>query len=416
MGHSTAAQSFRHDTLIIGGGIGGLSAALVLQQSGLNATVLEQAPFFSEIGAGLQCGPNAMRRLHAWGLQADLARVAAFPNALRVRSAASGAVLGTLPLVASAAAVYGAPYATLHRADLHDVLFRAAQAAGISLQANHTLSHYTEHSGGVTVHANSHSSNGVNQCFESSCLIGADGLRSAVRQHLLNDGAPRAAGQVVYRALVSQNELPAALRSQDITVWLGPHLHVVAYPVRGGELLNVAAIVHGVLPEHSTVLESKGQASAWNQSVHTSAVHAALRGMCKPLNDLIHALPDWRGWNVYDRLPVASAQDMARGRVALLGDAAHPMRPYLAQGAGMAIEDAAALAAVFSNTSNCSGNIAQALQTYAAVRWQRNARVQARAQRNGELFHATGLMRFARDAGIRLLGRQVLNVPWLYAG
>jgi salicylate hydroxylase len=414
MGRYLVAHNGRHSPiLIIGGGIGGLSAALALQQAGLNATVLEQAPAFIEIGAGLQCGPNAMRRLHAWGLQADLARVAAFPKALRVRSAATGTVLGTLPLGASATAAYGAPYATLHRADLHDVLLQAARAAGISLQANYTLSHYTEHSGGVTVHANRI---GVTQYFESTCLIGADGLRSAVRQHLLNDGAPPAAGQVVYRALVSQSELPVAQRSQDITAWLGPHLHVVAYPVRGGELLNVAAIVHGVLPEHSTVLESKGQASSWNQSVHTCAVYAALRGMCKPLNDLIHALPDWRAWNVYDRPPVARSQDMALGRVALLGDAAHPMRPYLAQGAGMAIEDAAALAAAFSNTSNCSGDTALALQTYAAARWQRNARVQARAQRNGEWFHATGLMRLACDAGIRLLGKQVLDVPWLYAG
>jgi salicylate hydroxylase len=134
------------------------------------------------------------------------------------------------------------------------------------------------------------------------------------------------------------------------------------------------------------------------------------------LNDLIHAMTDWRAWNVYDRAPIASPQHMVRGRIALLGDAAHPMRPYLAQGAGMAIEDAAALAAALSNTPSLHNDTAQALQAYAAARWQRNARVQARAHRNGELFHATGLMRLARDAGIRLLGKQVLDVPWLYAG
>jgi salicylate hydroxylase len=403
--------------IIIGGGIGGLSAALALQQAGLNATVLEQAPAFTEIGAGLQCGPNAMRRLHSWGLQADLARVAAFPNALRVRSAATGGVLGTLPLGASAVAAYGAPYATLHRADLHAVLLAAAQAAGVSMMANHSMDSYCEHVKGVTIKStNCVADEAVETVFEASCLIGADGLRSTVRSHLLNDGAPRAAGQVVYRALVAQSELPAALRSQDITVWLGPHLHVVAYPVRGGEMLNVAVIVHGVLAENASLFKNQAQASAWNQSVHTPAVHAVLRDMCSPLKDLIHAMTDWRAWNVYDRAPIASPQHMVRGRIALLGDAAHPMRPYLAQGAGMAIEDAAALAAALSNTPSLHNDTAQALQAYATARWQRNARVQARAQRNGELFHATGLMRLARDAGIRLLGKQVLDVPWLYAG
>jgi salicylate hydroxylase len=423
--------------LIIGGGIGGLSAALALHRVGVACAVFEQAAAFTEVGAGLQLGPNAVRRLHAWGLRSELARIGAFPQALHVRSAASGAVLGTLALGAAAAARYGAPYITAHRADLHGLLLAAVQATPTPLHTGSTLMHKpltdntlnhraeTPHSARITIQSTAHAS----ASHEGAFIVGADGLRSAVRQALLGDGAARATGQVVYRALLAQAALPAALRSSDVTVWLGPHLHVVSYPVRGGDLLNVAAIVQGTLlpnvTEHDTQNASQhvphppAPGSDWAQCVHTAAVHAALRQMCAPLNEVVHSASDWRGWAVYDRAPLTAAQQMAQGRVALLGDAAHPMRPYLAQGAGMAIEDAAALAAALQSVQKAhgqQGNIPQALQAYAAARWQRNAQVQARARRNGELFHATGLLRLARDAGIALLGRRVLDVPWLYGG
>jgi salicylate hydroxylase len=151
----------------------------------------------------------------------------------------------------------------------------------------------------------------------------------------------------------------------------------------------------------------------WNQAVHTAAVQAALKAMCAPLNDLIQAMPEWKAWNVFDRPAVSWAGQQAQGRVALLGDAAHPMRPYLAQGAGMAIEDAAALAQALNSNPN---DVPSGLRHYAQTRWQRNAQVQRRAQRNGALFHLPPPLSWARNAGISLLGQRVLDVPWLYRG
>ena len=381
--------------LIVGGGIGGLSAALALSQAGQGCAVFEQASAFGEIGAGLQLGPNAMRRLHAMGLATALAAVAFFPKKLQVRSAASGAVLGALALGEDAVQRYGAPYATLHRADLHAALLAAVQATPTQLRTGCEYNDYSVTADGARVVAN-------RVAHDGGFIVGADGLRSAVRQQLLNDGAPRLAGQVVYRALVAQTSLPAGQRSRDVTVWLGPHLHVVVYPVRSGEWLNVAAIVHGQLATDSGM---------WDQSVHAASVRGALKTMCSPLNDLIHAMPEWLAWNVYDREPMSAASQHAQGRVALLGDAAHPMRPYLAQGAGMAIEDAAALGDAMRAMPSA---IPKALQHYANARWQRNAQVQRRAQRNGQLFHLPPPLSWGRDAGIAVLGKHVLDVPWLY--
>lgn len=381
--------------LIIGGGIGGLAAALALSRVNQTCAIFEQAPEFSEIGAGLQLGPNAMRRLHAMGLAPALAAIATFPKQLHVRSATSGTVIGTLQLGDEAVNRYGAPYATLHRADLHAALLVAVQATSTQLRTGCEFNTYSMTSDSARIIAN-------HVPHDGAYIVGADGLRSRVRQQMLNDGAPRLAGQVVYRALVQQGRLPSAQRGMDVTVWLGPHLHVVVYPVRSGEWLNVAAIVHGQLAADS---------GNWDQVVHTAAVQAALKTMCAPLNDLVHAMPDWLAWNVYDRPAMTGASQHAQGRVALLGDAAHPMRPYLAQGAGMAIEDAAALADAVRRDSN---DIPSALQRYALARWQRNAKVQHRAQRNGQLFHLPQPLSWARDAGIALLGQQVLDVPWLY--
>jgi salicylate hydroxylase len=184
---------------------------------------------------------------------------------------------------------------------------------------------------------------------------------------------------------------------------------VVQYPVRGGEWLNVVAIVHG---------EVKGEMSHWDHSANAQDIQAAMSDTCAPLRDLIAAVAQWRLWPLSIRPPMRGAHEQAQGRVVLLGDAAHPMVPYLAQGAGMAIEDAAALAwALGRATPDVTGGaIADKLQHYARVRWQRNAQVQARAIRNGQIFHASGLLRWGRDAAMRLLGEQLLNMPWLYAG
>jgi salicylate hydroxylase len=385
--------------LIAGGGIGGLAAALACSRAGWGVRVFERAGEFSEVGAGIQIGPNVVRVLDGLGLEAGLARVAAFPERLQVRNAVSGDVLGVLPLGERSVRLYGAPYATIHRADLHHLLLDALQQrSDVRLGLGCWIASFTETPEAVTLTT----TDGLE--VEGDVLVGADGLWSRVRELLLNDGPPRVPGHLAYRAMVPQNSLPERLRSQQVTAWLGPKLHVVQYPVRSGAWLNVVAIVQGSV---------EGDLQSWDHSANGADLRAALGGACVPLRDLIAAIPDWRLWALCDRPPMQGAWQQARGRIALLGDAAHPMRPYLAQGAGMAIEDAQALARSLTMKNL---DVGERLQRYALNRWQRCARVQARAIRNGEIFHAQGVIRWGRDTALKLLGERLLDVPWLYAG
>ena len=382
--------------LIAGGGIGGLAAAVACAQRGVPVQLLERAAQISEVGAGIQIGPNVTRILQAWGLGAALAQVAAFPKQLQARDAQTGQVLGTLPLGERAPTRYGAPYATIHRADLQGLLQRAAQSAGVDLRLGQTVQAWQDNEAALQVNT----VEGLS--FQASALIGADGVWSAVRQQLLGDAPARFTGHLAYRALVAQADLPAHLRSDQVTVWMGPRLHVVHYPVRSGQWLNLVAIVHGAKPE---------QDQDWDQAGHTQALMQAMGAVGRDLHERLASVPAWRQWALYDRAPVSRASDMAQGRVALLGDAAHPMRPYLAQGAGMAIEDAQALAQCLS-VGNAT--VPEQLKAYAQARWARNARVQARAIRNGRIFHAIGPVAWGRNLSMRLMGERVMDVPWLY--
>ncbi len=394
------------EILIAGGGIGGLAAALACRRAGAAVRVFERASVFGEVGAGIQIGPNVTRILHAWGLGDALKQVAAFPYRLQVRSAGSGRELGVLPLGASAVQRYGAPYATIHRADLHQLLFTELK--------NHAA---VEPERGAQVRGFSQSKSSValelvdGRKLNGTALIGADGLWSPVRRALLDDGDPQPTGHLAYRAMLVQQDLAPALRSQQVTVWLGAQLHVVQYPVRAGAGLNLVAIVHGDPNWLHAANARPGQLANWNQQADAAEVLRALKGVCAPLQALVDAAGAWRLWILCDRAPMRSAQEHARGRVALVGDAAHPMRPYLAQGAGMAIEDAQALG---QNLGDGSGDIAGQLQRFAAQRWQRNRRVQLRSRRNGRIFHASGLVRLGRDAAMATLGESVLDLPWLY--
>lgn len=387
------------DVLIAGGGIGGLAAGLACSRAGCHVRLYERAEAFAEVGAGIQIGPNVMRVLQGWELDAALRQVAAFPERLQVRHALSGAELGVLPLGQTLAQRYGAPYATIHRADLQQLLLQALQQRdAVWLHTGKTVNRYVETNGAIGLSL----SDGLD--VEGDALIAADGLWSRLRQQLLADGPPRVAGHLAYRALLRQSDLPAALRSQQVTAWLGPKLHVVAYPVRGGEWLNVVAIVHGHV---------QGGIEDWDHGANASDLRAALAHTCTDLRDLIAVVPAWRLWVLCDRPPVNSVDQMARGHVALLGDAAHPMRPYLAQGAGMAIEDAAELGRQVALVDGVL-DVPTLLRRYALNRWQRNARVQARSIRNGGIFHLEGPMAWARDASLRLLGERLLDAPWLY--
>ena len=385
--------------VIAGGGIGGLAAALRCADAGADVRLFERAPAFTEVGAGIQIGPNVTRILQAWGLGAALQAVAAYPERFQVRQASSGQVMGQLHWGARALALYGALYATIHRADLHQLLLDAVRAQNrVSWYVNQGVRGYSLEPDGLKIELDD------GTALNTQALVGADGLWSRVRAQLLGDAPARFSGHLAYRALLVQADLPETLRSQQVTIWMGPRLHVVQYPVRRGELLNVVAIVHGPAPQ---------DLASWDHSANAADLQRALGAVCPALQDLIDAVPAWRLWPLCDRPPMHSAAEQAQGRVALLGDAAHPMRPYLAQGAGMAIEDADALGRCLAMTGT---DLPTQLAQYAQQRWQRNARVQQRAIRNGQIFHARGLMGWGRDAAMRLLGQKVMDVPWLYNG
>lgn len=384
--------------VVAGGGIGGLAAALACARQGWSVDLLEQSAEFGEVGAGIQLGPNVTRVLHAWGLQDALKAVVAFPERLQVRNAMNGQALGVLPLGTSMQQRYGAPYVTVARQDIHGVLLQAVQQLGdVRLHLDSRLIDVQDDGACVALQT------AQDGQFQADVLVGADGLWSQVRQWVLDDGGPRVTGHLAFRAMVRQDSLPAALRTQQVTAWLGTDFHAVQYPVRRGEWLNMVCIVHGTVA---------GDPSQWDHSANAAELRSRLADACPALQDMVAAIGHWRLWALCDRPPMAGAHQHALGRVALLGDAAHPMRPYLAQGAGMAIEDAHGLAQALEQDAD----VGAALQRYANARWQRNAQVQARAIRNGEIFHMRGPMRLARDLAIRTLGQRLLDVPWLYAG
>lgn len=386
--------------LIAGGGIGGLCAALAATRAGWEVRLYEQAMAFSEVGAGLQLGPNATRILQAWGLGAALARVATFPERIVARSSSSGRELGALTLGKRSEKRYGAPYATVHRHDLHELLLRTVKASGgVHLHLNSAVERVSQEPDGVQLSWED------GRIVEGDALVAADGVWSAVRGQLLADGAARPTGHLAYRALLPMAELPAERRRLEVTAWLGPQMHVVSYPVRGGEFLNLVVIVQGQAPEEHR---------AWDDEGLAADVDAALAPCAPALRELVQAAAAWGRWTLCDREPLSRADQMAQGRVAWLGDAAHPMRPFLAQGAGMAIEDAAELGRCLAPVQDLSLGVPAALGRYAMQRWERVARVQAHSRRNGELFHATGLRRLGRDIGLKTLGQRVMDLPWLY--
>lgn len=388
--------------LIVGGGIGGLATALACGAQGLPTQLIEKKPVFSEVGAGIQLSPNVVRILEGWGLGPGLDEFACFPPLLQVRSARSGAMLGQLALGARAVQRYGARYATIARADLHRLLLEAVQDQGrTQLLLDNALQLVSQDLNAVQVTtADGHQR-------RANVVIGADGLWSHVRDFVRTDAQPRFSGHLAYRAMVPQAALPESLRSEVVTAWLGPRFHAVQYPVHGGEWMNLVVIALGSGPDDSHHWDH--EANAHDLRAHLEGVE----GAAASLQELVAAVKAWRLWPLNGLPHLRSEKEMAFGRIALMGDAAHPMLPYLAQGAGMAIEDAATLADVLSTPA--LGDVA-ALQRFAQARWRRNARVQARAQRNGEIFHATGLQRFGRDAAMRLLGQRLLDVPWLYGG
>ena len=397
-------DTVKNSILIVGGGIGGLAAALACAQRGAQAHVIERAHAFSEVGAGIQMGPNVTRTLFSWGLEKALREVVFSPERLQVRDVQTGRSLGVLRLGQRSLTTYGAPYFTVHRADLHQVLLQQVLNEGtarLSLQCEVDL--IREEVDHLAVQGRGLSTD-ILETLQTEALVGADGLWSTARQHMTDNASPRVTGLLAYRALVPMHSLPESLRTQDVMVWVGPKVHAVLYPVRRGECLNLVIIVRGQAPES---LED------WDHAGNKQELNGAMGFAHAELKNVLEAVEAWRLWPLCDRPPVRGPQDMAKGRIALLGDAAHPMRPFLAQGAGMAIEDADTLAACWAMSEL---PIEDRWRLYAQKRWARNAKVQQRSIRNGEIFHSEGMLRWGRDLAMKALGETVMDVPWLYAG
>ncbi|MEY4294564.1 MAG: hypothetical protein RLY82_252 [Pseudomonadota bacterium] len=356
--------------LIAGAGIAGFSAAIALSRSGHQATVLEQASEFSEVGAGIQLGPSAMRILAGWGLLQAILDKGCEPINLVVRDARDDRML-TQRRMDDARQRYGAPHVCIRRSDLQSVLLEAALAAGVDLQ----LGQKFDAAAGAGFDA----------------VFGCDGLRSAVREHLLagtkHAGQPIPTGHTAYRAMIDVTHLPLELRQHSVQVWLGASQHVVMYPVNQRQM--------------NIVIAQEGEPSL--ASPISAQLHALIAA--------VQANGGFSTWELFHRLPMLSPKFYAKGNVALLGDAAHPMLPYLAQGAAMAIEDAAVLA----KSIGLQVNTHMALRAYAKARWKRNAHVQLRSQLQGYAFHASGVVRLARDAVLKVAGERITAMPWLYS-
>jgi salicylate hydroxylase len=393
-------EALIHRILIAGAGIGGLAAALGLAQRGMKVTVLEATKEFGQVGAGIQLGPNAMKVLSALGLEDAVMQTACTPQAIVIADAASGQTISHMLLGDAVRQKYGQAYVSLHRADLHALLLRAALEAGVVLKTDQSLSKYEQTNQYVCrLDAD------FDQHFD--VLIGADGLWSQVRAQMLGDGQPRASGHAAFRALLPAPAVPQALRTPHVRTWWARDVHVVSYPIRqtweGACLWNLVVLAQ--MPD--------AQQQGWSLSTQ----HPEVMRLFGPTEPQLRALLDaggahagaWRRWNLFDRVPLKASQ-MVQGRVALLGDAAHPMLPYLAQGAAMALEDAWVLANCLSTYANAP----HALRQYAELRAGRNARVVRTAQRNGRIFHLSGAMALARNSVLALQGTQVIGMPWLY--
>ena len=385
--------------IIAGAGIGGLTAALAIAQRGFRVAVFDQAERLDEAGAGIQLSPNASRVLLALGLRERLRRHAVVPEELRVMTAETARVLARAPLGAAAAQRYGAPYWVIHRGDLQAVLVEAARAhPGIALHLGAQVVDFAPDGEGVTVSA---LASGRPASHRGLALIAADGLWSRLRARLGHRDAPRFARHTAWRALADAAAVDADLRAPAVNLWLGGDAHLVHYPVRGGSLVNVVAIVHDDWREPGW--------SATGERAEILARYGA--GTWPAAARAILAVPRrWHKWALYDRAPLAA---WGRGAVTLLGDAAHPMLPYLAQGAAMAIEDAAVLARALSEGRD---DPAGALRSYERQRHGRTARAQRAARRNGTVYHLTGAAALLRRLALAAMGgrRLLSRYDWIY--
>ena len=378
--------------LIVGGGLGGLAAALALARHGIASHVLEQAPAFGEIGAGIQLGPNVFRMFDRLGIAEAISRDAVFVDRLAMMDALTGETVTTGDLGKAFRARFGAPYAVTHRADFHRTLLEACEAAEVVTLETDAQVVSVEDMGGM-VHARL--ADGGRR--EGAFLVGADGLWSKVREHVVGDGPPNVSGHIAYRAVLPIEEVPEDMRWNAAALWAGPRNHLVHYPLRRSTLFNLVAVFH-----------SDRYVEGWDSDGDRDELMERFAGVSSRPMALLEKIETWRMWVLCDREPVA---DWSRGRICLLGDAAHPMLQYLAQGACMAMEDAVSLADALA----ADNDIERAFRSYTQARYLRTARVQLTARMMGEIYHAEGVRRELRN---HVLSSAELRegMAWLYGG
>ena len=364
----------KRTVIVAGGGIGGLAAALSLARRGFAVRVLEQSAELGEIGAGVQLAPNAFAAFDALGVGERARSRAVYTERMVMMDAIDERVVGEIPTGAAFRERFGNPYAVIHRADMHLALLEAVQAeAGVELRTSTRVDRIEQDAAGVDV------IDAGGDVHRGVAVVGCDGVKSALRAQLVGDPV-RVSGHVVYRAVADAADFPPDLRWNAAAVWVGPNCHLVHYPLRGGEQYNVVVTFHSRDVETWSVREGSRQ-----------EVLSYFEGICPRARQLLHLPKSWKRWATADREPIAN---WTHGRATLLGDAAHPLLQYLAQGACMALEDAVTLGEALAATGD---DPEAAFALYERARVARTARVVLMTREMGRIYHASGVERLVRN-------------------